>query len=384
MDASDGWHVQPFCPQSANIGNTGVGQVTRTEFRSRVFKVAATYVGTVVGAGFASGQETLRFFASYGRAGLVGIGLATLLFCLYGGLVMELGRLLGARSHREILHEVCGPWLGRIMDGVITLFLGATLTVMIAGGGAIFAEQIGLSRSIGVLLTAGFTGVTILAGMRGIMAANAVVVPVLTVAVLGLAAASIDFHGLQAMLLKTLPWPTLAPVKSWFVATWLYVAYNLVLSVSVLGPLGAEVGEMRVLRWGAVIGGLALGVLGIGIKLAVTAHMPEIGRYEVPMLFLARLHARPVQWFYALALWAEIYTTAIACAYGFATRAAAVLGASYRGVVVLVVAMALLGSGLGFSNLLSVLYPLFGFVTLVVLACLSVFALRKIAKGRAA
>ena len=27
-----------------------------------ILKVAATYIGTVVGAGFASGQETLQFF----------------------------------------------------------------------------------------------------------------------------------------------------------------------------------------------------------------------------------------------------------------------------------------------------------------------------------
>lgn len=30
------------------------------------FKVAATYIGTVVGAGFTSGQEMLQFFAVFG------------------------------------------------------------------------------------------------------------------------------------------------------------------------------------------------------------------------------------------------------------------------------------------------------------------------------
>ncbi|HEY3367537.1 MAG TPA: hypothetical protein VGK74_20970 [Symbiobacteriaceae bacterium] len=344
----------------------------------QTFRVAATYVGTVVGAGFASGQETLRFFAAYGRAGLIGVAVSTVLFCLFGIQIMELGRRLEAKSHREILHYACGPYLGRMMDVVITLFLGATLTVMVAGGGAVFAEQLGLSRALGTVLTSVLTGLTILAGMRGIMAANSVVVPLLSVAVFGLTAASIRFHGLDPILTRTVPWPLLAPVKSWFAASWLYVGYNLVLSISVLGPLGAEVKDRRALVGGGLAGGLVLGLLAAGIKLALSAHMPDIGKFEMPMLFLARLHPLPVQWFYTLILWAEIYTTAIASAYGFASRGAEVLrGGSYRGTVVVVTALSLLGSGIGFSRLLGFLYPLFGVVSLVVLGLLSATLLRR-------
>lgn len=353
---------------------------SQSGFGVQVFRVAATYVGTVVGAGFASGQETMRFFASYGRSGLIGIGLATVLFCVYGIWIMELGRRLGARSHREVLHYALGPTLGRVMDGVITLFLGATLTIMIAGGGAIFAEQLGLPKGVGTVFTAALTGVTILYGMRGIMAANSIVVPMLTIAVAGLSVATIHYHGISEIITRAVPWPLLSPVKSWFIATWLYVGYNLVLAISVLAPLGAEVNNRRVLVTGGLIGGLTLGVLAGGIKLAVSAHMPEIGMVEVPMLHLARLHPTPVQWFYTLILWAEIYTTAIGCAYGFAGRSAELFRkGSYRGVVVITMALALFGSGIGFSNLLSVLYPLFGFVTMVVLIGLGLVWFRRAA-----
>lgn len=344
----------------------------------QAFRVAATYVGTVVGAGFASGQETLRFFASYGRLGLAGIAIATLLFCIFGILVMDLGRRLKARTHREILHHVCGPYVGRLMDGLVTLFLGATLAVMVAGGGAVFAEQMGLPRSAGTLLTASLASLTVLGGVRGIMTANSFVVPMLTGAVILLSAGTISHHGLGEILRTALPWPSLAPVQAWWLAALLYVGYNLVLSISVLGPLGAEVGDRRTVVLGGLAGGLALGLLAAGIKLAVSAHLPEIGGFEVPMLFLARLHLPPVQWFYTLILWAEIYTTALACAYGFAGRASELAGGRYREVVVGMTCLALVGSGLGFSNLLSFLYPLFGFTTLVVLLGLTVAPFRPV------
>jgi len=350
--------------------------MARRSLAWQTFAVAATYIGTVVGAGFASGQETLRFFAAYGRAGLLGIALATVMFCAYGSLILGLGRRLGARSHSEILRHVCGEHLGRVMDALITLFVGATLAVMVAGGGAVFTEQLGIPRPVGVLITAMVTGATVLAGMRGIVAANAVVVPVLTLTVAGLTFSSINFHGLLPMLTRALPWPGLAPVKSWFVATLLYAGYNLVLSIPVLGPLGAEVEDRRALWLGALLGGTALGILGAGIKLAVGAHLPEIGRWEVPMLYLARLHSRPVQWIYTAILWAEIYTTALGCAYGFAVRTAEVLRIHYRTVVVAVTAGALVGSGFGFSRLVAVLYPVFGFVTLIVLVGLTWVGLR--------
>lgn len=341
----------------------------------QVFRVAATYVGTVVGAGFASGQETLRFFGAYGRAGLWGVVVATALFCLLGVLIMELGRRLQATTHREVLQHVCGERLGAVMDGVVTLFLGITLTVMVAGGGAVFAEQMGLPHTAGTIITAALSGLTILAGMRGIMTANSVVVPLLTGAVLLLVLSSLGHHGPLATLRQMLPWPGLAPVSSWWFAALLYVSYNLVLSISVLAPLGAEVNDRRVVLWGGAAGGLALGLMAAGMVLTVSAHLPQVGSVEIPMLYLARFHTGAVQWFYTVILWAEIYTTAVACAYGFAGRVGLARG-RYREAVVLAVCLALVGSGLGFSRLLTIFYPIFGFVTLVVMAGLAISPLR--------
>jgi uncharacterized membrane protein YkvI len=342
-----------------------------------VFRVAATYVGTVVGAGFASGQETLRFFAAYGKVGLWGVVLATLLFCTLGVLVLDLGARLGARSHREILHLACGPRLGALMDGLITLFLGATLMVMIAGGGAVFTEQFGLPAGTGVLVTAAAAIITILFGMRGIMAANSIVVPLLTVGVGVLTFGAIRFHSLGAIWEHSAPHPAFAPVGPWWLAAVLYVGYNLVLAISVLGPLGATVQDRRSLWLGGLIGGVSLGALAGGIQLALSAHLPEVGRWEVPMLFLARLQPGAVQWGYAVILWAEIYTTAISCAYGFVSRLTQVTAIPYRWGAVGSVCVALVGSGMGFSTLLGTLYPLFGFTALAVLIGLGIIPLRR-------
>ena len=65
-------------------------------------KIAGTYIGTVVGAGFATGQEVLQFFTRFGIRGLTGIIITTVLF-IFGFIIMNLGNILHAKSHLEII-----------------------------------------------------------------------------------------------------------------------------------------------------------------------------------------------------------------------------------------------------------------------------------------
>lgn len=334
-----------------------------------IFQVAATYVGTVVGAGFASGQEALRFFSAYGPRGLLGLALATVLLCLYGVLVLDLGRRLGATSHREVLLYLCGPRLGPLVDAMVTAFLLAILGVMIAGGGAIAAEQWGLPAWAGAAATALATLVTVLAGLQGVMGANTVVVPVLTLMVTGLTAYSLGYHRTWPQLA---PAPHLAAAPHWAAAGVLYAAYNLVLSVGVLAPLGAGVGDRRALVWGGIMGGVCLGLLGLFMVLALAQHLPEAGQHQIPMLHLARYHPAAVQVAYTVAIWAEIYTTAVASAFGLTRWVAVARGTPPDGrVTVAVVALAAAGAPLGFSRLVEALYPAMGAASLVVLALLA-------------
>lgn len=342
----------------------------------RVMRVAATYIGTVVGAGFASGQETLRFFAVFGNHGFWGILVATALFVVLGVAAMDLGLTLGATSHQELLMHTCGPALGRFMDLLVTSFLLASLSVMLAGGGAVMAQQFGLSPGLGIACTALVSVVTVLFGLRGLVAANGLVVPVLTAFVMVVTVGTLWRQGLGPLRLG-LQWPELAAAPHWLLAALLYVAYNLILAVAVLAPLGATVGDRSVLLWGGVLGGLGLGLLALLIKLALGSHLPDIGRSEVPLLSIAQSYAPSFQVLYALVLWAEIYTTAIGSLYGFASRLSLLRRWDYPLMVLGTAALAAWGSQAGFSRLVSVLYPVYGYASLVFLGSLGLSLVRR-------
>lgn len=330
------------------------------------FTVAATYVGTVVGAGFATGQEILKFFTHFGLAGIYGVLVATVLLAVLGSLILRLGHRLQADSHLAVVQAVVGPRLGRVVDGVIIFFLFGGLAIMMAGSGAVLAEHWHLDRFLGTLTLALLSGGTVALGLRGVVASISAVAPLLIAMVLVVSTGSILVNGISP---ADLAWfrPDRAATAFWPVSALLYVSYNLLLAMAVLGPLGREAGDERTLHVGGLIGGAALGLGALFIHLAVLADLPQSAGYEVPMLHLARQFPGWLQMAYMVVLWAEVYTTAVASLFGLAVRLSHPESPRYVPLVVGATALALVASQFGFATLVGLLFPTVGWVGLTVM-----------------
>lgn len=333
-------------------------------------KIAGVYIGTIVGAGFATGQEILQFFARFGLSGLWGIILTTALFILFGYIVMELGYKLFAQSHLEIIRYSGGRVIGSIMDIMITFFLFGSMTAMIAGTGALFAQQFGLPAFWGSLLMAVITTITVLTGINGVINSISIVVPFLLASVIGISIFTI---------IKSPPLMSAAQtieknifMSNWWLATVLYISYNIVLSIGVLGPLGAHAKDERAIFKGAALGGLGLGLGTLMIYLAICGNIINIQNMEVPMSYIAGNISHLVQLIYAVILVAEIYTTAVGSLYSFSARTVNLERSPRKGkaIVAGVATMAFFASLLGFSNLVKYLYPSVGYLGIIMLICL--------------
>jgi len=332
------------------------------------FKVAAVYIGTIVGAGFASGQEVLQFFSFFGLPGILGLAISTVMFIFFGLIILELGRRLNADSHREVINYAGGRWLGKAIDGVITFFLFGALTAMTAGAGAIFEEQFGLPFLLGSLILVLTTMLTVLLGISGVISAISYVVPVLLVTVLGITIATFITSPLNLDTVARWADAAKAPVPSWPVSAIIYVSYNLVLGVSVLAPLGRHVENRQVLRKGALYGGIGLGLGALAINLTLLSRVPAVAGYEVPMVFIAAQFSPLIQVAYSIVLLAEIYTTAVGSLYGFAERITDQGKAAFTWLIVGTSVVAFAAGQFGFSTLVRVLYPAVGYAGLLMLA----------------
>lgn len=324
------------------------------------YKIAATYIGTVIGAGFASGQELLQFFVVFGYKGVLGLVFVTFLFILFGYKIMEIGRKLESTSHQVIVNSVCGKTLGNVLDYVVTFFLFGTLTAMIAGTGAMLNEQFGISELWGNFLMTFLVTYTVLKGMKGIVNSISLVIPFLLVSTIFICIVSflktpLDPSSSTGILEAS------SMIKNWWWAAILYASYNLILSVAVLGPLGVEARNKKVLKRGALLGGISLGLCAFIIYLVLMRHSNALFDMEVPMLYITSKLSNTIQIIYITVVITAIYTTAIGNLFGFIARITDISNPNAKFVIVCTSLVSLFASQIGFTNLVKYFYPLIGY-----------------------
>lgn len=338
-------------------------------------QIAFTYIGTVVGAGFATGQEVLQFFTKYGSVALVTILAATALFVWIGMKTMLLAHDIGARSYEDVNKHLFGKRWGQAISLLLLLELLSISIVMLAGAGSVFEEQIGLPFLLGIAVTLLLAYAVISGGMRSIVAVNTVVAPAML-----LFSGIVLFETLRSGSLAPADWlmqpDPYPPGRAW-IAPLLYAAFNLTAAQAVLAPLGAEVADRGAIKLGAALGGAGLGVLLIAGHLALAAHAPDIFRYEIPMGFVVSNLGKAVHLLYLLLIYAEICTTFIADIFGASLQLEQRLRIPARTVAACALGLCFAFSFVGFKSLLSTLYPLFGALSLVWFAAV-------IARGRRA
>lgn len=328
-------------------------------------QVGSVYIGTVVGAGFASGQEILQFFGYFGLWGIAGLALAAFLFFVLGAKVMLTAYRTGSGSYTQVIDTVGGRLLGPPINFVLTFFLFGILVAMVAGTGAVFEQEFGLPLSAGLAVMAGLAGITVISGLGRVIDAISVVVPFLIAAVLGV--------GLYRLCSSpvNLSWssPASATLPGWHLSGLVYVSYNLTLAVPLLAPL-TTLTAPRVLKKGAFLGALGLGASALVILLAILAGAPGVTGYEIPMLVVAGGISPAARLIYTLVLVAEVYTTAIGSLYGFVTRLVPANSPRFKPLTVLVAAGAFFAGHLGFSKVVATVYPAMGIAGLIFLAAL--------------
>lgn len=338
-----------------------------------LIRLVATYIGAVIGAGFASGQEILQFFVLYGYQGLAGVVVATVLFSYLGALILYLSVKLQAGSYQELLTYLLGPWAGKFMDYLSIIMLLGGLAVMLSGSGAVVNEYLGLPSWVGIGAALIVISLVLFNGVRGLLMANVILVPVKFAAVCLIA--------ILAILLKGLP-SEISVINhggiagNWLWSSMLYVSFNMIVPVAVLSSLGRSV-TTRIGILGGLIGGVGLGFTALLVTLAGLSFYPEVANYEVPMLYMAsgvNSGLRPV---FALLIWLAILTTAIANAHGFASRLAPNGGNKYRMIGLLACLGVLPLTVFEFSSLVRVLYPLFGYAGLALLVAMLIIPLIK-------
>lgn len=328
---------------------------------SGAFQIAAVYVGTVVGAGFATGREIVEFFSRFGFFGFISILMSGYLLINLGSKLMRMAAHIDAKSYQEFNTYLFGKWAGKGINFLMLIMLLGVSAVMLAGAGAVFEEQLGLPKNLGVFLTIFFSFVVMHVGTKGIFAVNTFVVPLMISFSLLLMFFSVrDPQFLEKFLIVPHAddgWKTvLAPFS--------YAALNLGLAQAVLVPIATEVKDDWTIKWGGILGGAALTLILLSSHFTLIM-LPNLELYQIPMAIIMKKVAPFLFWIFVLVIYGEIFTSVIGNVFGLDRQLKQYISiptlVSIAGIFTVCYVISLIDYG----ELLSYLYPLFGYITLL-------------------
>ena len=81
-----------------------------------VIKYAGAYIAFIIGSGFATGQEIIQFYTSYGIWGIGSIAISMFLFAWVGGTVTDMGFRTRAWRRSTPMDRSAGNGLARSMS----------------------------------------------------------------------------------------------------------------------------------------------------------------------------------------------------------------------------------------------------------------------------
>ena len=345
-------------------------------------KIAFVFIGTIIGAGLASGQEILQFFSMYGIYGIYGIILCMFIYIISSIVIIELCFRYNLRSYKDMVFLVLGKKSGKIVDLILTFFIFAGNTIIISGGSAMLNEYMNINKIISLIIMSLLILIVGMLSTKGVIATNSIIVPMSTclITVLGI----IVFRS-HVPLNNIKSYTSSFPVfkKDWAASSVVYACFNLMTAAGVLCPMTQEMKNKKHFINGCILGSIVLTLIALIINFSILIYYPKSFYSEIPNLYIARYYGSFITFFLTVVIWLEMFSTEVGDIYSLSKRLEYSLNISYIKSSILVVIVSIPFSFIGFSNLIRILYPPYGFISMIfMLGCFYRFIILYFKKAR--
>jgi uncharacterized membrane protein YkvI len=354
---------------------TPPGSVERTGVR-RIVTYAGAMIAFLIGSGFATGQEILQYFTSYGYWGVLGTGLLVLVLITYVSVeFFVVGQARSFDRPSRIFHYYCGRGLGTFFDYFSILFVFLSFTVMVSGAGAVFEEHYGLPTYLGGIGLAVAVGLTVWFGLKSLVDVIGKVGPLIVVVAIALGALGVlrNPDGVVEGV-SLLPDLELTQASTnWFMSGLSYVGFSMLWLAAFLTALGTTARTRTEAARSGVLGAVVFSLACIVVALGLLANIEAVAGTQIPMLVLASGIAPWLAAGFSVIILAGIYTTAVPLLWTVSSRFCADGTRRYKG---LTLALAAVGTFIGlvlpFDQMVNIVYVVNGYVGIVLLVLMLV------------
>ena len=343
-----------------------------------IIKVVFVIIGTFIGAGFASGQEIYLFFFSYGINGLLGILISSILMGVVISKTLKIIKQNNVQNYKEFLNIIISKNKEKnrvknsktnssststgikLINLVVNTFTLVTFFIMIAGFGTYFAQEFGINQLVGSFVLATITYIILNTSVKGVVKANGIIVPILIILV-----------GIIGILnIKNLP---LLQIKNYMILNnniefilqaVLYASYNSILLTPVLITLNKYIKNKKQITKISILSSVIIAIMSTLIFLLLTKVDVDIEKLEMPAVYVVSNMFYILKYLYGFVILGSIFTTTISLGMSFLQNTSK-NEKSYSHIALIMCITSVIVSKIGFSNLVNLLYPVFGYLGLL-------------------
>ena len=143
----------------------------------KVFQVATVFIGTIVGAGLASGKEITEFFTMYGINSFLGIIACGIFYIIMSSIISKISIDYNLSSYSDVINIISPNILGKFTGFITTFFLISSASIILAGSGALIHQFFGIPKVLGSLIMISIAVFFLLRDTEGLIEVNSFIVP---------------------------------------------------------------------------------------------------------------------------------------------------------------------------------------------------------------
>lgn len=323
-------------------------------FIKNTLKISFVIIGTIIGAGFASGKEIYTFFCVYGINGLWGILISNFIIGLVIYLTFKIVINNNIKDYNSLICYLVGPnkILNYTINNIMNIFLLISFIVMVSGFGAYFNQEFNISAIFGAILITILAFFTFFKNIDGIIKINTFLIPILIFLIVLL----IFKEDLSLFNIANLP---VISNNSWFLRSVLYASYNSIVLIPIIINLRKLISAKKQIRYIILTTLLIMIIMSFVIYIVLCLNIVEIKSIDIPIVFIANKFGTFFKYLYGFVILIAIFTTAISEGYSFLENMAK-SKKQYFIYSIIICSLAIIFSNIGFGKLLDILYPVLG------------------------
>lgn len=336
-------------------------------------KIALVIIGALIGAGFASGQEIYLFFFSYGKKGILGIGVSAILLGIIIYKTMIIIKKNKITTYKEFLLSIVPEKWRRekvleIINIVINIFILITFYIMIAGFGGYLAETIEIPQIIGSSILAIMCVIIMSKETKGIVKVSEIIVPILIVFIVVIGVYTV----VSTDVVNKIDQMNMVNGSSWLVSGVLYASYNSILLIPVLISVNNIIDKREISKTSIVIT-VMIFLLAIAVFVSMLNIDVNIKNLEMPVSYVISTQLPKLKVLYGMVILTSILTTAISLIAGLMQN---VKEKNNKKIMLYLICISsIFISQIGFSALINFLYPIFGYIGIIQILLIAIFSI---------